>query len=479
MIDFDPKTNKAICQMPFNHSATNPSGKRLLCCQNTPGLEISKKQSVEEYWNSDKMKQIRLDMLAGKKRPECTACYEREEKNTESYRQMRIWQNVPDFWDHFSEEELSTGHLNRGPNDFDYRVIQCNLTCVHCGPYYSSNHGKLWNQMLSAIPEEEHESNYSLMERDDLPATDSEWDKTLTKEIIDSIERRDLHQIYWAGGEPLMSTMHWDVMEKLAEVRQTEPEWVDSINIVYNTNLTRSTWKNKNAYEFLTQFQKISFSPSIDGVGNVFNYVRDGGDWDKVAANFDVLSNTEIPETSLTVATVITNLWLFDIDNFMNFFEKYNHWMLLQPLLKSTEYLEFVQKTPLSDEDFSLPRIRSDGTEVPLPSLINYVHILDPNWFPVEIMIPAIDNAIDRVENSTIVPGPGIEFNWKEGALAFLKSVRGDRLNAGNTLCDFAPRIKKLALYRDKFKKDGVTFGSVLKEVNTEAWMWYNSVQPK
>lgn len=475
MIDFDPKTNKAICQMPFNHSATTPGGDRLLCCQNTSNLPICNKQSVEEYWNSDKMKQIRLDMLAGKKRPECTACYEREEKNTESYRQMRVKQNVPDFWEHFSEEELSTGHLNRGPNDFDYRVIQCNLTCVHCGPYYSSSHGKLHYKMLEAVPEGEAPS-LAMVKRDDLPEVDSEWDKTLTKEIIDSIERRDLHQIYWAGGEPLMSTMHWDVMEKLAEVRQTEPEWVDDITIVYNTNLTRSTWKDKNAYEFLSQFKKIAMSPSIDGVGNVFNYVRDGGDWDKVAANFDVLSKTEIPETSLSVATVITNLWLLDVDNFMNFFEKYNYSILLQPLLRSTDYLTYLEN---SDNIDIFQHTSWHGSKIDIASMMNQVHILDPNWFPTEIILPAIDNAIDRVENSTIVPFPGSEYNWKESALAFLKSVRSDRLDAGDTLVRFAPRIKKIALYRDKFKKDGVTFGSVLKEVNTEAWMWYNSIQPK
>ena len=451
MIDFDPKTNKTICQMPFNHSATTPKGDRLLCCVHR-GPPIASKKGIDEFWNSDKMKQIRLDTLSGKEVPECATCYKNEKAGVPSYRLMRVEQNPPDFWEKFTEEELTTGHLKQGPIDFDYRTLLCNLTCMHCGPGFSSAHGKLLEQMKDTLPKNDANEILGIPGMKEAVAVDYEWDKILTQELLDSIERRDLQQIYWAGGEPLMSNMHWDVMDRLSELNETEPEFTANIPIVYNTNLTRATWKGKDAYEILSKFPKINIAPSIDGVGNTFNYIRDGGDWDKVVKNWESLTTHVKEGTKVSIACVVTNLWILDIDNFLNFFEQYDYPMTPQPLMRH-------------DINYNVPRYQ-------ILDQIIFTHILDVNWIPEDIIIPAMDYAIERLKRSTIGAGA-------QTAIDIIKNAREERIEKGDKMVSLAPRIKLYANFREKFKKDGTTFGSVLKETNTEAWMWYNSIVPK
>ena len=66
--------SKVFCNKPFDHNYIHMNGKMRLCCttiQNIPSndgytLFDAGRHTIEEYWNSDRMKEIRLNMIAVK-----------------------------------------------------------------------------------------------------------------------------------------------------------------------------------------------------------------------------------------------------------------------------------------------------------------------------------------------------------------------------------------------------------------------------
>ena len=86
--------SKVFCDKPFNHNYIHTNGKMRLCCvtdqdiptDNNYNLFDANKHSVEDYWNSNRMKEIRRRIVAGKKVRDCERCYMQEEKGVFSLR---------------------------------------------------------------------------------------------------------------------------------------------------------------------------------------------------------------------------------------------------------------------------------------------------------------------------------------------------------------------------------------------------------
>lgn len=428
----DTDKNKSICQFPFVHTHSTPRYERWLCCIQK-GDAIAKAASIEEYWNSDKMKQIRLDMLAGKKIPECENCYRNEDDGVTSMRRTQLLND-----ELLSEETLATGHVNTLPVEYDYRTIHCNLTCVHCGPHYSSAHIPLAIKLGQDEKTVSHTFNH-------------EYEKECTKEVIAALDRRELTYIYWAGGEPMMSPQHWEVMQHMKDIYEVDPDYVNRIKVMYNSNLTVSTWKKTNAYEFLA-FCKPNFSPSLDGVGKTFEYIRDGGIWSEVEENwksaYKNFYQDKGRESTLTVALVVTAHWLFDCDRYLNFFEPYDVEIMSQRLQRWIPKEEVEPGHPFS------------GNLV--------VGFVDPNFYPKSIMIPAFENAIERVKRSSV--------GGKDHLIHVIQAMRTEYDTHSHKYTDhFISLAKTHTLKAEKIKKN--TLSDLLRDINPEAWMWYNSLR--
>ena len=75
--------SKVFCDKPFNHNYIHMNGKMRLCCttiQNIPSdnsytLFDAGHHTIEEYWNSDRMKEIRKNMIAGIETLDCQRYY--------------------------------------------------------------------------------------------------------------------------------------------------------------------------------------------------------------------------------------------------------------------------------------------------------------------------------------------------------------------------------------------------------------------
>jgi len=90
---------------------------------------------LNEAFNSPAMRETRLSMLAGKKVAACQYCYERENSEGTSYRQLANGM----FGDHANlaaliDKTAADGFLDEFPCYLDLRFGNtCNLECVMCG----------------------------------------------------------------------------------------------------------------------------------------------------------------------------------------------------------------------------------------------------------------------------------------------------------------------------------------------------------
>ena len=84
---------KTYCDLPFEHQYIHMSGSMRLCCatlenatdKNGNRYHMSN-HSLDQVWNSDYMKQVRIDMKNGKVLNACSKCVGQEERGYGSMR---------------------------------------------------------------------------------------------------------------------------------------------------------------------------------------------------------------------------------------------------------------------------------------------------------------------------------------------------------------------------------------------------------
>ena len=72
--------NDTFCPLPFKHLYTHTNGTLKACCisSNFKTPTSLKTQSIEEAYNTEEFKQLRLDLTNGIKNEICKACWERK-----------------------------------------------------------------------------------------------------------------------------------------------------------------------------------------------------------------------------------------------------------------------------------------------------------------------------------------------------------------------------------------------------------------
>ena len=91
--------DNVFCMLPWVHMHLWPSGTTYPCCLADPNLPVgdTQDQTLQEIWNGDQMRQLRLNMLSGNKSPECRRCYELEENNMHTLR-LSSNENFKNHW---------------------------------------------------------------------------------------------------------------------------------------------------------------------------------------------------------------------------------------------------------------------------------------------------------------------------------------------------------------------------------------------
>jgi hypothetical protein len=277
---------KYLCTAPWTHTYVSPQGERRLCCASREDAKFTKQYldsgggstdfepvSLKEHWNSDYMKDIRKRMLAGEAIPQCAVCNDNI-LNLHTYRKYFTETLFPHKIQDILDNTDETGHTTMIPISYDYRLSNlCNFKCRMCGDQLSSS----W--------ETENKKHLIVTDAWLQPNTRRKISnfqvEVLEEELQAAVDQGVIEEIYWVGGEPLMFERHWTIMQQLVDSGQSK-----NVTVRYNTNLSRTKYKNYDLYNMLDNFKNVNICASIDAIEDIGEYIRTGLKWDEFLTNF-------------------------------------------------------------------------------------------------------------------------------------------------------------------------------------------------
>ena len=313
------QNSKTFCMHPFTGLATREDGAIQACCRSHPVGWIQD-NTLEEIWNGTSMRLIRKEVLNGGRPPECEPCFRLEDQGVESLRQRHIAGKIPE------------ARINLYPNavasmDKDYKMPfeiptmelklnnLCNLKCRMCHPGDSTS----WNdwsevkefykgegQVIFDIVEEHNLERKPYLDKFD---NNPNWWNSFEKNLP------YFRRVEFAGGEPLMDPQHYRILDMLKP-------YGENIEIKYATNgTTLGISKGRTIHEYWPHFRSVAVNVSIDGIYNVYNYIRGNGDFIVVEENIkDIQRISNISRIVGAVAVQVSNALILDkmIEHFLD-----------------------------------------------------------------------------------------------------------------------------------------------------------------
>lgn len=236
--------SRNFCILPWSHLYFFTDGNVYPC----PKLAGDKKfilgkntDSVESLWNSDVLKSMRKFMMQNKPILDCDIHCNDNISSCKKHVGL-------DLLDYVKDNILTTrvdGTAKKitllGANIIDSNL--CNYKCVYCYKNYSSKH----------------------------------FDGTVLKGLDNNMELYTkyfdgLKEIWLAGGEPTLHDISYDILERLINDKKTDTR----IRVI--TNLSHISYKNKNFYDLISQFDNSIVFGSWDMDGVIGEYIREGSD---------------------------------------------------------------------------------------------------------------------------------------------------------------------------------------------------------
>ena len=261
--------SKTFCMYPWIHLHAWPTGQAFPCCHSefTGQLGDTNRQSLEEIWNGEPLKNMRLDMLNDRPHPACTRCYEQEGAGFFSGRRSANKHHGHHI--NWATETKPDGSVDRFSMTYwDIRFSNlCNLSCRSCGHIFSSS----WYQDQVKLAGPEWAKKYKPLFWAGRHETDI-WEQLLPH--IDYVE-----QIYFAGGEPLMMDEHYRILEELERRGRFD------VRLIYNTNFTQTKLKDRYVFDYWKKFESVAVGASLDAMGPRAEYIRKGTNWNQIEDN--------------------------------------------------------------------------------------------------------------------------------------------------------------------------------------------------
>lgn len=315
--------DSTFCMAPWMSIHTWPNGNVYPCCLWDSSLPTGNLNvdTIEDIWNSDKLKDTRIKMLNNQEVKECKRCYQLSEN---SYKNR-----INDIHGHTFNTVLDTkedgGVDNIKFSLWDIRISNfCNFKCRSCGPTLSSS---WYSDTLVLYPG--YDGKKPIITIDDK-------DKFMgvLEPHFDYVD-----EIYFAGGEPLIMPEHYEILDKLIEKNKLDT------NIRYSTNFSMLTYKNKHIFDYWKMFPNLDLFVSVDGVGQIGEYVRKGFKTDLFTQNVKHFFESNIPHKSFGYIVTYGSL------NYLHLFDMVIYFIENGLLNKNQneELFKQIEFTPITD----------------------------------------------------------------------------------------------------------------------------------
>lgn len=312
--------SETLCLAPWTHTYLSPQTERRLCCASREqptsfaqyidrgqGSGTYTPVTLEQHWNSERMRAVRLKMLAGEAPPECEVCNNKL-LNTDVYRSY-----FNQLFGHKREELIAATRADGStpimPVSWDYRFTNlCNFKCRMCG------------DMLSSSWESEQRTHHMInwadpknawMEPGVREQITAFQDSQIEAEFSAAVEQHRVEEVYWVGGEPLMYEQHWRYMRRIVELGDGPRVYAR-----YNTNLSRVNYRGVNLYsDILANIRDWQICASLDGTGATGEYIRTGLDYGAWRVNFEEGLRYAQHRRQMRIDFTLTLPGLFEVGN--------------------------------------------------------------------------------------------------------------------------------------------------------------------
>lgn len=275
--------NKKFCPAPFMHAYINANnrGFKFCCMSHIVGrwdIQSGLKEQYDNFWSGDVYKNAREKFLNGEMPSACEwwcGSLEDEGLHHRSDRLNFIERYSSMYGDKFTE---FTWDVDKGtkefqkPIDIDIRPSKlCNLKCRSCNSIWSNEIEK----EVIANPTIQKWSHWdavttsaSAMEL----ARQIDWNDP-SFDVTKNLDFKHVKRLAMSGGESFIDPRVYTVLEQIVNDGYA-PEI--KLNMITNGTVFPS-----RMFNLLKEFKSVTLDISIDGVGELDDFLRDGSNWDK------------------------------------------------------------------------------------------------------------------------------------------------------------------------------------------------------
>tara|TARA_R110002167_G_scaffold62442_2_gene176327 strand:+ start:1934 stop:3085 length:1152 start_codon:yes stop_codon:yes gene_type:complete len=259
--------SSTYCNEPWKTIHYDQAGSMGPCCtfRGPMGGRDLMFGSVEEYLNSDWLKELRRKMLNSERDAGCGNCWRKEDAGEDSLRLSRNRING-----HVTEVDIDRVYLSFGNI--------CNKSCNICRPARSSMIAKEYKKLGSDHEIYNIDSDPEITQKTFSGMYLDKWEN-----YIDALD--SANTICFDGGEPFITAQCTAILETLIKKGMTNKY------IQTTTNGSASAYQ----YSLLSKFSKVDFDVSIDGINELYSLVRSPHDWTWWNDNHDrMLKNNNV-----------------------------------------------------------------------------------------------------------------------------------------------------------------------------------------
>jgi MoaA/NifB/PqqE/SkfB family radical SAM enzyme len=347
-----------ICMAPFMCFLVDPNkGVRPCCVWGGPYLGNLEQESVQEIMEGEKWRELKEQMMQNIWPEGCMGCKNREDATGWSVRQ----QFIKGGWFHSDSDDNDWEDIKKNiltPSitylEFNGSNI-CNLACLHCNGGFSTS----WQSQEKVIAKAGFRRGS--MKDYQYPSHRVHGpNESIVYDVLKNIDH-NIERLMIKGGEPFLNT---DVVLLLEGLDRMNLLQQLKVNIVTNGSQPDNSISD-SLFPLLGKAASTTIFLSIDGVGEVQNYIRygNGSDIPTIERFIDRFIQNE--NTTMAPLTSIMAMNVFYLDQLVSWWRSLNH-----PRLRLAEFRlmvthpTYVSLRCISEDSKKLLLARYEGDEL-------------------------------------------------------------------------------------------------------------------
>jgi organic radical activating enzyme len=325
------KISNTMCVLPWLNIAVETNGSITRCCSynfkiptnndSTQSYNINS-HSIEDYYHSDHIKQLRQSLLKGEKPESCQFCWKTESYNAKSTREHALGFYIKNFYSKNSDDTVE----NIINLDLDFGNL-CNLKCRICNWRRSS---LIASELISKG------SKFVDISKEKIKSFNQQGKWFQHPQVLHKFEKilPNLQNIESEGGEPFLYAHHNDWYQKLIDLGCAH-------NVRFRHSSNGTIFPDHRLWP---EFKEIQLCLSIDDIGNRFEYQRDGADWNQVQGVLDQYHALDYDNLKIAFWIVVSLMNVYYLPEIVKELLKYG-WELQFSTLDTPRQLSLPQMT--------------------------------------------------------------------------------------------------------------------------------------